>query len=197
MAPEDDSQTDLPDTDQGQPPVKGAVKRSAKSESRKRELKSTKRKGGVPVLQKPKKKSRKWWWICGGLVVAFFAAVFLTPKVGTIHYGICKTYLELHDPYPSSLEYVQGYDVDNLVVIDYNRIDSFGQRSLNQIRCVFKIEGDVNQISRVDVNGKSNVYDMEKPEEVQRFNRGLPAIMQYSPSLIMPRGLPDDIKEYR
>lgn len=167
------------------------------SEPRKRELKSVKRKDGVPILQKPKKKSRKWWWIGGGFTVAFFAAVFLTPKIGTIHYGICKTYLELHEPYPSYLEYVQGYDSGNLVVIDYNRIDSFGQRSLNQIRCIFKSEGDVNEISRIDVNGKTNIHPMESQDEIDKFNRGIPAILQNPPSLIMPDGLPDDIKEYR
>ncbi len=166
------------------------------ADPRKRELKSAKRKGGVPILEK-KNKSKKWWWIGGGFVIAFFAAVFLTPRIGTIHYGICKTYLELHDPYPEFLEYVQGYDDGTLVVIDYNRTDGFGQRTLNQIRCVFKTEGNINEISRIDVNGKSNIYEMEDPKQVEKFNLGISAILKNKPSLMMPKGFPEDIKDYK
>ncbi|PZP55069.1 MAG: hypothetical protein DI586_07985 [Micavibrio aeruginosavorus] len=173
-------------------------KKSAKpADLRKRELKSTKREGGVPILEKKKKKSKKWWWIGGGVVVAFFAAVFLTPRIGTIHYGICKTYLELHDPYPEFLEYVQSYESGNLVVIDYNRTDGFGQRTLNQIRCVFKKEGNTNEIARIDVNGKANIYEMESEAMIKKFNLGIMAILTNKPSLVMPKGFPEDIKDYK
>lgn len=168
-----------------------------KSDSRKRELKSVKRKDGVPILKKPEKKSKKWWWIGGGLIVAFFAAVFLVPRIGTIKYGICKTFVELHDPYPDSLEYVQAFENDNVVTIDYNRTDSFGQRTLNQMRCVFKREGNLTELSSVDLNGKNNSYPMEAPEEVKKFNRGIPALLQNKPSLVMPKGMAEDIKDYR
>ncbi len=180
-------------------PEKSTVKKrpARQPDSRKRELKSAKRKGGVPILEKKKKKSRKWWWIGAGVIAAFFAAVFLTPRIGTIHYGICKTYLELHDPYPGFIEYMQGYDERNLVVIDYNRVDGFGQRTLNQLRCIFKTEGNTNEISRVDLNGKANVYEMEDPKKVEKFNLGISAILQNKPSLVMPKGFPEDIKDYK
>lgn len=170
---------------------------SKKGELGKRELKSVKRKQGVPILKKKPKKTKIWWYAGAVVVVALILAVIFVPKIGTIRYGICKTYIEMHDPYPESLEYVQAYENGNLVSIDFNRIDSFGQRSLNQMRCVFKTDTNPNEIATVDLNGKSYVYPLEAQDEIDKFNTGVPALMQKKPSLVMPKGLPEDIKKYR
>ena len=174
------------------PPV---VQKQKKKEVQKRTLKSTPRKDGVPPLKKPKSK-KKWFWGLGAAIVVFLAAAILTPKIGTVRYGICKTFVELHDPYPQSLEFVQSEEIGSVVILDYNRVDSFGQRSLNQIRCFFT-DDPIPMLKKVNVNGKGVVVPQEDPEVVKEFNVGIPALMKDKPSLIMPKGLPDDIKNFR
>lgn len=171
-------------------------KKPKKPEVRKRELKSAKRKEGVPVLKKKAKRSKKWWWIGGVFFAAFITAALLVPRMGTIRYGICKTYIELHDPYPESLEFMQASEEGNLVIIDYNRTDSFGQRTLNQLRCVFDPAPNSVALMRVDWNGKAK-SPIEDPAEVKKFNKGIPALLQTKPDLTMPRGLEEDVKDYR
>lgn len=167
-----------------------------KSKPAKRELKSAKRKDGVPAIQKAKKKRAKWPWIIVGIVVLFLALGFM-PRVGTIRYGICKAFIELNDPYPGFLEYVQAYENDNVVTIDYNRTDAFGQRTLNQMKCTFNLEENPNEIAKADLNGRANVYPLEDAANIAKFNLGVPALLQNKPKLTMPRGLPDDIKDYK
>lgn len=177
--------------------IMSGVQKPESKASRKRELKSAKRKGGAPALKKKPKKSKKWWWIGFGAVVLFFTAVFLAPKIGTIRYGICKTYIELHDPYPGFIGYVQAEEYGDQVIIDYNRTDAFGQRTLNQMRCNFRPEGLTAYIASVDLNGKANVYPLESKEAIDKFNEGVTSLLENQPSLIMPKGFPDDIKDYK
>lgn len=162
----------------------------------KRNLKTTRSKKGVTPLQR-KKSRAKWFWIGGGAFIAFMLAVFLTPPYGTERFGICKTFVELSDHYPKFLEFVQAYEEDPVVIIDYNRIDSFGQRSLNQIRCYFKDAPNTYELSRVDINGKARKYSQEDPAYVEKFNAGVPSLLVTTPSLKLPPGLPTDIKDYR
>lgn len=166
------------------------------TETVKRDLKTSRSKKGVAPLQKKKSRAR-WFWAAGIAFILFLLAVFLTPPYGTERYGICKTFVELSDPYPKFLEFVQAYEEDLTVIIDYNRIDSFGQRSLNQIRCYFKEPPDSYELRRVDINGKARTYSQEDPAYIENFNAGVPSLLVKTPSLVMPPGLPQDIKDYR
>lgn len=161
----------------------------------KRKLKSTRRKGGVAPLQKGKSRAKWIWGSVIGLVI-LIVIVALTPPFGTARFGICKIFVEMSDPYPEFLEFVQAYEEDVMVVLDYNRTDSFGQRSLNQIRCIFKSD-DPYLLSRVDINGRSRKYGVEEPAYIDKFNKGVPSILANSPSLKLPPGLAEEIKDYR
>ena len=171
-------------------------KPAEQAEPKKRALKTTRSKKGVTPLQRQKSRA-KWFWAAGIAFIVFMLAVFLTPPYGTERFGICKTFVELSDPYPQFLEFVQAYEEDRMVVIDYNRIDSFGQRSLNQIRCFFKDAPNAYELSRVDINGKARKYHQEDPAYVQKFNAGVPSLLVKTPSLVMPPGLSQDVKDYR
>ena len=170
-------------------------KRPVKTETSKRALKSAPRKGGVAPLKKQKRR-KKWLMIGGSAVVLFFLAVFLTPPFGSIRYGICKTYVELNDPYPQSLQFVQAEEIGTAVILDYNRIDSFGQRTLNQIRCIFNEDPRIVLLTRIDVNGRNEKSPLESEDLIKKFNTGIPALIARNPSLVLPDGLPRNIKDY-
>ncbi len=171
-------------------------KKTKKPPPKKRELKSAPRKDGVQPLKKTKK-SRKWIWISLSIVVVLILIGIFTPPYGTIRYGICREFVELHDPYPASIEFVQATEEDTLVTLDYNRIDTFGQRTLNQIKCYFGKDTNTYPLIKVDVNGKATKVPQEDPEVVKQFNQSIPAIISNPPSLVMPKGLSEDIKKYR
>ncbi len=169
-----------------------------KPEPKKRELKSAKRKDGIQPLKKPKKKRSKWFW--AGIVAFLFVvmAVILNPPHGTINFGLCKAFVEMNDPYPASLEYVQAEEYGNLTILDYNKIDSFGQRTLNQIRCTFKDDPQKGlQLDKVDINGKASKPPQEGQDYIDRFNIGISAILNSHPNLVLPYGLPQKIKDYK
>lgn len=171
----------------------------APPEVKKRALKTDAVKNYDQNYVRPKRKRSKKFYtflIIGGLVIALII-LSLIPPYGTMKYGLCKTFVELNDPYPKFLEWVGASESDTGAIIDYNRIDAFGQRTLNQIRCKFDTNaaGQLKLI-KVNINGK-NEYPQETQPYLDRFNTGIPALYNDQPSLVMPRGLPSDVKDYR
>ena len=195
MAPDDTA----PDNNATEPnSVRTARPKPKKPEPKKRELKSKKR---AAPLSPMKKKRRRRKRIALGVIlgVGFITSLFFLPHFGTPQYGICKTYVELHEPYPSFLEFVAAEEYVGLIIIDYNKTDAFGQRTLNRIRCNFNTTDPAYsaQLTSVDVNGRLYKAPMEDPEEIKKFDPGIPSLLVNKPSLIFPKGLPQDIKDYR
>lgn len=154
----------------------------------------------------PAKKAKKFSWKKGvaigvGILVLLIVGLFFFPYYGTIRYGICRTYIELQEPYPQSIQYinaVEDVNYTNSVTISYKKVDPFGLEAMNEMQCFFENAPDGGLLlRRVDINGKKRKYPQEDPELVKKFNQSIPAIRAYPPSLIMPYILSDDIKEYR
>lgn len=146
-----------------------------------------------------KKKSNKWRWI-GGTVAVLFAIMFALYKpLATIHYGVCKTYIELNEPYPDQIRYLGMEDFGDSVRVYYRKTDPFGVVSVNSFECVFKVESETvtPYIKSVDVNGKYKTYMAEDPERIAKFNETVPAIIASNPDLTWPYFPLDDIKAYR
>ncbi len=132
-----------------------------------------------------------------GILFAFIITLILMPPYGTIRFGLCKTFVELNDPYPQFLEWVTAQESGMAVIIDYNRTDAFGQRTLNQIRCFFKDDPKAGlMLERINING-DNEFPQEAKPYIGRFNVGIPALIKTQPSLIMPRGQTTDVKNFR
>lgn len=145
-----------------------------------------------------KKKKRLYWW-GGGAFFFLIVLMLLMPAQGSIQYGICKVYNELNEPYPQQLVYV-SVDDGNPVRIYYKNVDPFGVESVNTIECSFKPAPNgapTTELVKVDINGKSRIYDAESPERIQKFNAGIPAILDNPPDLTLPGLSLDDIKEYK
>lgn len=148
----------------------------------------------------PRKKSKlkKYGMIGGGVFVALIIMMLFAPRQGTIKYGICRTYVELHELYPQSIQVINGEEDGNTVRIDYKRTDPFGLEAFNTIVCRYKDTEDGSiQLAKIDINGEKRQYPQEDPEEVRKFNLGIPAIIAGRPSLVMPYAWTKDIKTYR
>ena len=151
------------------------------------------------------KKTKKFTWKKGlgifvGLIVLIFAFMWFFPYYGTIKYGICRTYIELNEPYPQSIQFVDAYEdaYYNQVTISYKKTDPFGLEALNEMVCLFDVKEDGSILLKsVDINGKKRKYPQEAPELIEKFNRTIPAIRAYPPNLIMPYLISTDIKDYR
>lgn len=158
-----------------------------------------------PKAPKPPKKpmsagtKKKLYWGGGGLFFLLIVLMALTPQQGSMRYGICRVYVELSEPYPEEITYLSVEDGDP-VKIFYKKIDPFGVDSVNSIECFFKRASTgayLNELSKVDINGKFRAYEAEKPENIKRFNTGIPSILEIPPSLDLPSFSQDNISSYK
>lgn len=147
-----------------------------------------------------KKKNRKWLWWVGGIFAFFvvFLVLFYQP-VATIHYGICKAYIELNEPYPSKIRYLGYVAQGNSTEVYFRSTDPFGVISVNKMECFFEKDqqgGMSTTLARVDLNGRRS-YSVEDPEKVKAFNKTVPAIIASQPNLVIPTFPLQDISRYR
>lgn len=146
-----------------------------------------------------KAKRKKRLYRAGGIflfLVIVYAA--FAPQMGSIHYGICKVLVEVNEPFPNEIKIHQVEDYENIVRIYYSSIGTFGEHRSNQMECVFKIDAEGNilyELDKVNLNGRRK-YDIEKPENIAKFNVGVPAIVENPPDLILPWQNLEDIKQY-
>lgn len=151
------------------------------------------------------KKVKKFSWKKGvaiffGILILLFLILWYFPYYGTMKYGICRTYVELNEPYPQSIQFVDAVEdpYANSVTIAYKKVDPFGLEAMNDILCTFDTQEDGTLLlKKVDINGRKRLYPQEDPERIKKFNETLPAINAYPPSLIMPYITSTDIKDYR
>ena len=146
-----------------------------------------------------KKKDVRIFWIAGIGIALLGLLVFLYKPQATIHYGVCKVYLELNEPYPEKIKYLSLEDFGDSIRIIYRKIDPFGTVSVNIASCTYLIEDGVvtPYLTAVDINGKNKSYEMEKQERIEAFNKSVPTIEAYPPDLTIPYFPLEDISEYR
>jgi hypothetical protein len=150
----------------------------------------------------PEKKRKLIKWGVITFVVLFISIFFVAPR-GSKQYGICKTFVELSESYPLEIVPLSVDDfvpIGGPVKIYYKRIDPFGVESVNTIECTFKrdVAGNpLNELQKVDINGKARTYNAEDPEYIKKFNIGIQSLLDYNPDLILPSFSLDNIKEYK
>lgn len=146
----------------------------------------------------PKTKKKLYW---GGGIAFFLLIVMMamSPVQGSMRYGICRVYVEMNELYPKEIMYLSVEDGDP-VRIYYKKIDPFGVGSVNSIDCYFKRDSTgafSYDLAKVDINGKNRTYEAEKPENVKKFNVGIPAILANPPDLTLPYFALDNIAQYK
>ncbi len=160
-------------------------------------------KGDKPIKSPKEKmspaKKKKLYWAGGGLFVFLIIAMAVMPPMGTMRYGICKVYIELNEPYPQAIKLLSAEDGDP-VKIYFKKVDPFGVDSVNSIECHFKRDASgqfLNEIAKIDINGKARIYEAEKPAAIQHFNHGIISILDNPPDLRLPNLSLDNIKNYK
>lgn len=147
---------------------------------------------------KEKLRNKKMMWGGGAFVVALLLFLIFAPRNGSTQYGICKTLVEMNEPYPDQIKIHALEDDEQTVRIYYSSIGTFGEHRSNDIRCIFKTDKDGNvlyELDKVDLNGKKK-YDIESPDYIKRFNAGVDAIVESKPDLEIPYSDLDDITQY-
>lgn len=147
----------------------------------------------ISPLAEKKKKLRKKRFRQGilAIIAGFFVYVgywLFKPYEFGMEYGVCKTFIELNVPYPTTIYYSEIIPFGNSIRIWYSYSDTFGKFRLEPVQCFFGAHEQFGMgVTRITV-GRREV----DPEIVARFNNSLSAIFAYPPELVWPAPLPND-----
>lgn len=143
--------------------------------------------------EKPKKKKKKdskiKYAIWGG--IALIAIVLwwgFQPYVGTIHFGICRTYASLKLRYPETMKLTETYMQGNTQTIHFSYVDGFGYKKSEMVQCVFD-EMDQTGLTIKEIyvkTGQTRKRQRVPDEDVALFNASIPAIVAAGPDLVIP-----------
>lgn len=140
-----------------------------------------------------KKTSRKNLYLYGGIgAVVLIMATFIFssgPRQGSLFYGVCATFLELHVQHPKTIEHKIVEQYARAIRIYFTHIDSFGQRRLQFIEC--SVKQDAQRGTLID----KVLIDRQpvEQEKVEAFNGSLNVFGEYQPDLTLPRNRRSDV----
>ena len=137
-------------------------------------------------------------YVLGGLVLIIAIIVWsMMPRTGTVYYGACKTYVELHMHFPHSMKILNVIESGREVRIQYNQIDAYGQFTFNEVVCKFK-QNDKGKVMLDSVNlNRSTQYPMENDKSIEEFNEVIDIVLKKPPDLTLPPPMPQDIEDFR
>lgn len=161
---------------------RGAARAAAKSAGRMAPRKKT----VLSADEKKKQKQRRLAMIGGG--VAFVLLIIwygLQPIRASMHYGICRTYVELRLIYPNTLTPMEIYWFRDGFRIYYIFTNPFGEEQGELAECLFNPDYTLREVS-IDRR-------KEPDEKVQAFNQTIPAIVAGKPDLVVPGGYGADL----
>ncbi|MCB9988208.1 MAG: hypothetical protein H6868_02610 [Rhodospirillales bacterium] len=147
---------------------------------------------------KTKKKTPGWMYLAGGAGALLILVIWwgMQPLRGSVHYGICKTFVETQLAYPSTLS-VSSYDQFGPAVRIYlNYFDPFGEYKQTLVRCVFQKDENTGQITLLLDKVKIGRIDVDQ-EKLWAFNETVPTILQYEMDLSVPRPPGEDIEDLK
>lgn len=121
-------------------------------------------------------------------VVLFFSLIIwygLQPIRGTIHVGICRTYIEMQIPYPISMQLTDVSWFQQALRMYYTHTGPFGQTRSDMAECIFNADLTLSEVS---INRQPI-----SPARLQAFNATIPAIIQNNPDLLLPQSGRNDL----
>lgn len=147
----------------------------------------------IEAEQSTRKKRRRM--IVGGFFV-FMLLVWWGVQAGKAskEYAICKAFIELHQVYPPSMNIIQIDPFDESMRIYYTIRNSHGATMASMVECIFRPD------KTTGIALDSVMVDLEPfgtPEEIQRFNYSIPAIMEGDPDLSLPPRQGDTIESLK
>lgn len=137
-------------------------------------------------------------YVLGGLILVTAIVVWgMMPRKGTVYYGACKTYVELHMHFPHTMEILNVVERGPEVRIQYNQIDAYGQFTFNEVVCKFKSNDQGNIVlDSVNLN-RGTQYPMEKDNKIAQFNEVIDIVLKKPPDLTLPPPMPQNIENFR
>lgn len=119
-------------------------------------------------------------------VLAFITLIVwwgMKPMRGPIQYGVCKTYAELKLRYPQTFKVSSFVNFDQALRIYFTYTDAYGETKMDLIECAFRPDPETGfALESITYNRR-----LVPQEEVDLFNKTIPAIVAYPPDLIIPR----------
>ena len=119
----------------------------------------------------------------GGLfLVVIIAAMLIAKPQGSMMYGICKTFIELHVPYPAYLTMTEVRQFPKAVRIYIMYTDAYGTNKSEEIECSFMMHPTKG------AQAEQIFIDREplEPGVLERFNESVSAIVNAEPDLTLP-----------
>ena len=134
----------------------------------------------------------------GGVIFIVALTVWsMMPRKGSVYYGACKTYVELHMHYPYTMKVLNVIERGPTVRMHYNQIDAYGQFTFNEVVCKFKRNDNGNIVlDSVNLN-RGTEYPLEKADEIEEFNDVISIVLKKPPDLTLPPPRPDNIEDFR
>lgn len=156
---------------------------------------SSKKKGkkGKRLTREERLKKRKNTrnMVLGGIFFVFLLIWWGTmPIKGGIDFGICRTFAELREEYPSTMKIRAVETFDQALRIFYTVKDPYGNERSRMIECV------VLPHPQTIYAMQSVSIDREEVEDlafIERFNKSIPGIIDADPDLVIPGGYGEDL----
>lgn len=130
--------------------------------------------------------------IGGILVISVVVYMATRPPVGSLRYGICKTFLELYESYPEYLNFTAVYEESFGAMIDYTTVTETGDLKLSTAECTYQFNDSGARLVKVTIDGKPL-----DPKYAREFNDILPVLYTYAPDTILPEPLPYNLVDLK
>jgi hypothetical protein len=136
----------------------------------------------------------KWVGIVGfgALVLLMIINAALTKPQGTQFYGICKTFIELNVPYPTTLHITEVLQYTYSVQVYFYHTDPFGSTRSEMVECGFAVVGGQTQLASILRNRKA-----VDENTVEDFNKTMGAVVGAEMDLTLPPRLDGSIESLK
>jgi hypothetical protein len=144
-----------------------------------------------------KKMTKRVMQIAGGLFFCYIMWLGFKPFKASAEYGICRTMLELHIPYPHTL-YVSEMRIkrDGTLELWYTHIDAFGEYRMEPLLCRIEYHADpeTNLPTPKVTELKFNKINLG-PERLAFLNNAMPYFVEFPLIQVYPAALPDSLAD--
>ncbi len=134
-----------------------------------------------------KKRRQKQKMAAGGVFFLLILAIWygMQPITATIEYGICRTLAEIKSHNNITMKVISYENYGPAWKIFYTFTGQYGEQRSNYIDCVFSRDQQGQLIIK---EAKINRDSLSK-DDLDRFNKSIPAIIATKPSLVVSRRL--------
>lgn len=140
-----------------------------------------------------KKKNRRIIALCLIAFITLFVKWLLKPFQESAEYGICRSFLELHVPYPHTIYVSEIKPIrDGGLKIWYTHIDAFGEYRIEDYQCKISPNKDTGMPELQYI--KMHKVALE-PDKIKHLNNAMPYFIANPLILDWPTPLPDSLND--